>query len=37
MLVGLGGNNGTTMVAGIIANREYALTRFDTLTRLIAF
>ena len=25
MVVGLGGNNGTTMVAGIIANREYVL------------
>lgn len=29
MVVGLGGNNGTTMVAGIIANRECVLTLFD--------
>ena len=24
MIVGLGGNNGTTTVAGVLANREYA-------------
>jgi hypothetical protein len=24
MIVGLGGNNGTTFVAGVVANREYA-------------
>lgn len=29
MVVGLGGNNGTTMVAGVVANREYVFAVFE--------